>query len=159
MDKLSRFRLRFEADHFVEASLTAGASEYRCSCLNVTDGLADLLKSVMALHCCDRVQTTTKWTYSGRTWWILDRDGSDVWINLLEFDEKPVELPSGHWIAVDVFRRFALSGRTTLGDFVAAIVHEFDRLQRVLGDKGFRDKWGYEFPHEQVEALRHRIAG
>ncbi len=152
--ELTGIAIRFEPDHFVEATLTAGEHVYQCCCLNIVDGISALLNSMMVMRSYERVQTMTKWTYDGQTWWVLDRDGHDLWLNLLEFDEAPVELPSGHWVAVAAFRSIAFSARIGFDDFVVKVVQEFDRVYSELRDSGYRLVWGYEFPRLQLDALR-----
>jgi hypothetical protein len=154
MDGLRKFSVEFELDHFMELTVEADSGEYRCRCLNTKDGLLELLEAVLLLQSYERTQSALKWPYSGQTWWVFDRDGPDVSVSCLEFDETPLALPTGHWIAIEVFRRIGVSFSTPLCQFVSAMIHELEAARARLGDQGFRSAWGYDFPLRQIESLR-----
>jgi hypothetical protein len=148
-------RLRFEPDHFVEASICDGTVETRCCCLNIVDGLSNLLGGIGFLMQAANAQTVIKWPYAGLiSWLVVSREGPNVWLECLEFAEKPLLLPSGGWVPTEVFQRTAISFRLPFQDLVQHLMNEFDRLQQELGDSGYSEVWGYEFPHMQLAHLR-----
>jgi hypothetical protein len=77
--------------------------------------------------------------------WIFYREGSDVWIRLLEladggeYDNAGTEIWSSQQ-HVDAVAR--------------AVIRCFDEVARKYGESGYRGKWGEHFPRSELEALR-----
>ena len=77
--------------------------------------------------------------------WIFHRDGSNVWIRLLELpdgrrhDNAGTEIWSS-WQTVDTVAR--------------AMTRCFDEVARRYGESGYRSRWNEHFPRSELEALR-----
>ncbi|MFH0179110.1 hypothetical protein ACIA6D_42780 [Streptomyces cacaoi] len=124
------------SDHQAEAEVTA-------SC--ITTAPEDLLAAVTRLIVGEtecRAQFEAEPTAFR---WIFYREGTDVWIRLLELargsdhDNRGTEIWSTQQ-NIDVVAR--------------AVIRCFDEVTREYGESAYRGKWGEHFPRIELEALR-----
>ncbi|MEU2298043.1 hypothetical protein ACK389_01260 [Streptomyces antibioticus] len=77
--------------------------------------------------------------------WIFYRQGTDVWIRLLE-------LPHGN--AHDKTGTEIWSTQQDIDIVARAVIRCFDEVVREHGESAYRGKWGEHFPRAELEALR-----
>ncbi|MFE2307785.1 hypothetical protein, partial [Streptomyces sp. NPDC059411] len=77
--------------------------------------------------------------------WILYREGTDVWIRVLELADGSNHDNAGTEI---------WSSQQSIGTVARAVVRCFDEVARKYGESGYRGKWGEHFPRFELEALR-----
>ncbi|MER6218887.1 hypothetical protein [Streptomyces sp. NPDC001674] len=77
--------------------------------------------------------------------WIFYREGTNVWIRLLELANGSAHDNTG----TDIW--------STLQDIdvvARAVIRCFDEVVREYGESAYRSKWGEHFPRTELEALR-----
>ncbi|MCX4804459.1 hypothetical protein ACFWWM_16680 [Streptomyces sp. NPDC058682] len=77
--------------------------------------------------------------------WILYREGTDVWIRVLELADGSKHDNAGTEI---------WSSQQSIDTVARAVVRCFDEVARKYGESGYRGKWGEHFPRCELEALR-----
>ncbi|MDQ0771747.1 hypothetical protein QF026_000213 [Streptomyces aurantiacus] len=124
------------SDHQAEAEVTASY---------ITAAPEDLLTAVTRLTVGEtecRAQFEAEPTAFR---WIFYREGTNVWIRLLELargsdhDNTGTEIWSTQQ-SIDVVAR--------------AVIRCFDEVVREYGESAYRGKWGEHFPRTELEALR-----
>ncbi|MEU2469356.1 hypothetical protein ABZ580_35070 [Streptomyces sp. NPDC012486] len=124
------------SDHQAEAEVTASY---------ISTAPEDLLTAVARLVTGEaeaRVQFEAEPTAFR---WILYREGSDVWIRVLELADGSKHDNAGTEI---------WSSQQGIGTVARAVVRCFDDVARKYGESGYRGKWGEHFPCSELEALR-----
>ncbi|MER7844292.1 hypothetical protein ABTZ03_10155 [Kitasatospora sp. NPDC096077] len=79
--------------------------------------------------------------------WILYREGSDIWIRILELpgdvhDNRGTEIWSSQQPLITVVR---------------AVVRCFDSVAARYRESAYRGKWGEHFPRQELEVLRRQL--
>ncbi|MEV7394311.1 MULTISPECIES: hypothetical protein [unclassified Streptomyces] len=77
--------------------------------------------------------------------WIFYREGTNVWIRLLEL---------AHGSAHDNTGSEIWSTQQDIGDVARAVMRCFDEVLREYGESAYRGKRGEHFPRTELEALR-----
>ncbi|WP_327306198.1 hypothetical protein OG730_24125 [Streptomyces sp. NBC_01298] len=77
--------------------------------------------------------------------WIFYREGTDVWIRVLELADGGKHDNAGAEI---------WSSQQSIDTVARAVVRCFDEVARRYGESGFRGKWGEHLPRFELEALR-----
>lgn len=77
--------------------------------------------------------------------WIFYREGTDVWIRLLELADCHKHDVSGTEI---------WSSQQHLDAVARAVIRCFDEAAKEHGVSGYRGKWGEYFPRIELESLR-----
>ncbi|WP_327180992.1 hypothetical protein [Streptomyces sp. NBC_01334] len=124
------------SDHLAEAEVTASY---------ITTAPEDLLTAVTRLIAGEtecRAQFEAEPTAFR---WIFYREGTDVWIRLLQLaggsdhDNNGTEI----W-----------STRQSIDAVARAVIRCFDEVARHYGESAYRGKWGEHFPRIELEGLR-----
>jgi hypothetical protein len=124
------------ADHLAEAEVTASY---------ISTAPEDLLTAVARLVTGEaevRVQFEAEPTAFR---WVLYREGTDVWIHVLELADGSDHDNAGTEI---------WSSQQSTGTVARAVIRCFDEVARKYGESGYRGKWGEHFPRFELEALR-----
>ncbi|MFE0098873.1 hypothetical protein [Streptomyces sp. NPDC059009] len=79
--------------------------------------------------------------------WLLSRKGDTVWLRLLEMRRGNDHDAAGSEL---------WSGAVSLDRLARAAVRCFDGIARTHGEDEYRDRWGRDFPRNELEAVRHR---
>ncbi|MFE9560172.1 hypothetical protein ACFYM0_03605 [Streptomyces sp. NPDC006487] len=77
--------------------------------------------------------------------WILYREGTDLWIRVLELADGSKHDNAG----IEIW-----SSLQNIDSAVRAVVRCFDGVAQKYGVSGYRGKWGEHFPRSELEALR-----
>lgn len=77
--------------------------------------------------------------------WIFYREGTNVWIRLLELADGGKHDNAGTEI---------WSSQQHVDIVARAVLQCFDEVARKYGESGYRGKWGEHFPRIELEALR-----
>jgi hypothetical protein len=77
--------------------------------------------------------------------WIFHREGTDVWIQLLELADSRKHDKAGTEI---------WSSWQTIDTLARAFIRGFEEIARKYGESGYHGKWKSPFPRLELEALR-----
>lgn len=124
------------SDHQAEAEVTASY---------ITTAPEDLLTAVTRLIVGDtecRAQFEAEPTAFR---WIFYREGTNVWIRLLELTRGTDHDNTGTEI---------WSTQQDTDVVARAVIRCFDEVVREYGESAYRGKWGEHFPRAELEALR-----
>ncbi|MGA5039787.1 hypothetical protein ACPCA8_22350 [Streptomyces capoamus] len=77
--------------------------------------------------------------------WVFYREGTDVWIRLLQL---------AHGSAHDNRGTEIWSTQQHIDVVARAVIRCFDEVARQYGESAYRGKWGEHFPRTELEALR-----
>lgn len=124
------------SDHRAEAEVTASY---------ITTAPEDLLTAVTRLTVGEtecRVQFEAE---PAAFRWIFRREGTNVWIRVLELADGKNHDNAGTEI---------WSTRQDIDVVARAVVRCFDEVAREYGESAYRGRWGEHFPRTELEALR-----
>ncbi|MGY5014200.1 hypothetical protein ACWCY6_40030 [Streptomyces sp. 900105755] len=77
--------------------------------------------------------------------WIFYREGTNVWIRLLQLARGSDHDSTGTEI---------WSTQQNIDAVARAVIRCFDEVAREYGESAYRGKWGEDFPRTELEALR-----
>lgn len=112
---------------------------------NITTAPEDLLTAVARLVLSENETRAQLEAEPTAFRWIFYREGTDVWVRLLE-------LPDGH--KHDNAGTEIWSSWQTIDTVARAMIRCFDEVAHEHGESGYRGKWHEHFPRAELEALR-----
>ncbi|WP_438490284.1 hypothetical protein [Streptomyces sp. S186] len=125
------------ADTRTEADVTASY---------ITEAPEDFLRAVARLVASETEITRVQFEAEPTAFrWIFSREGTAVWIRLLQL---------AHGTDHDNTGTEIWSTQQTVDTVARAVIRCFDKVARQYGESGYRGKWGEHFPRTELEALR-----
>jgi hypothetical protein len=115
------------------------------------DALGELLGAVLAL--CDGAEhARVSWDEEpGEYRWLFDRDGDDVHVRVLWFDDLWNELP-------DDRGEERLAGTVALASLAEAVASGARKALDRYGEQGYREKWPeHDFPTAALTAIEAHL--
>ncbi len=136
---------------WVEASLSDGSHELTLTASYLSDALSDLLWIVISLVEGAQEGTCAWQQEPGEYRWLFSRQEEQIEIRLLWFSETFSQRP-------DEEGECHLLLTCSLLKFATKIQRQYKHLLSTWGDAGYRETWGYPFPHIELLKLKHLLA-
>ncbi|GHO56789.1 hypothetical protein KSB_52640 [Ktedonobacter robiniae] len=136
---------------WAEASLSDGTNEWTITASYLSDGLSDLLKTVISL--VEGAQEgICRWQEEpGEYRWLFSRQEEQIEIRILWFKET-----FSH--RLNDAGRCELVLTCSLREFATKLRREFSHLLNTLGEEGYAKEWGYGFPRTDLLKLQQLLS-
>lgn len=123
--------------------------EIRASYLS--DALYDFLSALIRINKYNGVQHAEFAEEPGAYRWIFERHDNLINIQILWFADTLAQEPDENGIVQ--FNQWCY-----LYDFNAGVLQGIEELWQIWGEEGYREKWGYKFPHKECEDIKKIVS-
>ena len=144
------FEFRLTGSGWAEAGIGDDANHANPTASYLSDALGDLLRAVLRMIEGGEESRCSWEEEPGEFRWIFRRDGANVWLRLLEFDDLYGHRP-------DDAGRLVFETRQDVAALARAIALGASQVLERYGEKGYEDRWGrFPFPTSiltQIQAV------